>query len=217
MPRFSKRGGEVGALIGIERKMMKIKAFGCISLVLVVFLVAGVPELADAYSPTSEDNKCIDWFIETTDKINEDRNSLFSELDKCLDEDDCERCKSMAIEYHTHVDNALNELKRFKASPEFEPIKNECNLWLIDAKKEAQYILGTVECHISDDIVGEWVNLSQAIEYENSSIEHHNKTRDLVNELPPSRDYKKIVPLIIVLLIIGWLKRAFFKGLFGRK
>ena len=197
--------------------MMKIKAFGCISLVLVVFLVASVPELADAYIPTSEDNKCIDWFIETTDKINEDRNSLFSELDKCLDEDDCERCKSMAIEYHTHVDNALSELKRFKVSAEFEPIKNECNLWLMDAKKEAQCLLGVAECHISGDIIGELVNMSGVIEYENSSIAHHNNTVDLVNEVPRSRDYKKIALVIIVISIIGWLKRAFFKGLFGRK
>jgi len=199
--------------------MRKIKAFGCIVLViasLMVFLLASVPELADAYRPTTEDNKCIDWFIETTDKINEDRNSLFLELDKCLDEDDCEHCKSLAIAYHNHVDKALSELERFKVSPEFEPIKNECGLWLVDAEKEAQCILGAVECHISGDIIGALVNMSGAIEYEDSSIEHHNKTRNLVNELPPSRDYEKTALVIIVVSIIGWFKRAFLKGLFGK-
>jgi len=47
---------------------MKIKAFGCMVLVVAsVFLLGGVTGVASAYIPTEEDVGFIEWSIETMD------------------------------------------------------------------------------------------------------------------------------------------------------
>lgn len=166
--------------------MRKIKAFGCIVLVIafvIVLSLASVPQVASGAYPTSEDLEYLEWSIATNDKLIEDGELITAEIKKvayC----DWEYLRVLAKLEYNHAKTALTEIDQFKVSPELEPIKTEKELHLIDTKWEAYYLREAAEAFLSGDYEGASNNLEISMEYLESSMAHSEKSLALIKALP---------------------------------
>ena len=119
--------------------MRKIRAFGCIVLVIafvIVFSLVSVPQVASASTPTEEDFEFMAWVINTIDSID-----LYSDiLQSALEDDDYEALEVWAGLQHNQFKNALNEIDQFDVSAEIQPIKDEFKLYLQDNKQSLYYL-----------------------------------------------------------------------------
>jgi len=166
--------------------MRKIKAFGCIVLVIalvMVFSLASVPEVASGAYPTSEDLEYTEWIIATNDKLIDDSELIIAEIKNpayC----DWEYLRVLAKLEYNHAETALTEIDQFEVSPELEPIKTEDELYLIDTKWKAYFLIDAAEAFLSGDYEGASNNLDISMEYLDSSRAHLEKSVALIKALP---------------------------------
>jgi hypothetical protein len=144
--------------------MRKIKAFGCIVLVIafvIVFSLVSVPQVASASTPTEEDFEFMEWVINTIDSID-----LYSDLlQSALEDDDYEALEVWAGLQHNQFKNALKEIDQFDVSAEIQPIKDEFKLYLQDNKQSLYYLHRYAKYREEDDI-------DASTSYKKSAIEH---------------------------------------------
>ena len=144
--------------------MRKIKAFGCIVLVIasvMVFSLASVPEVASLSTPTEEDFEFMEWVINTIESF-----GLYSELSQsALEDKDYEALEVWAGLQHNQFKNALNEIDQFDVSAEIQPIKDEFKLYLQDNKQSLYYLHRYAKYRDGDDI-------DASNSYKKSAIEH---------------------------------------------
>lgn len=178
--------------MGVTKKMknMKINKLFCkAAIVLVIaslmlFSLASVPEVASAYTPTSEDLEYMEWQIATSDKLIDDSELISAEIKKGIFGCDWEYLRTLCKLQYNHAETALNEIDKFEVSPELEPIKKEYKLSLIDTKWEAHYLKEVAEDYLSGDYEGASDNLDRSMEYTKSSLAHSEKVFALIEALP---------------------------------
>jgi len=155
---------------------MKIKAFGCIVLIIasmMLFSLVGVPEVASAYTPTSEDLEYLEWF-----RDNAATSGMYGELIlAAVEDEDLDDIEYWCGKRYDFCKKALIEIEQFDVSPELQPTKNEYKYALEDFKKASYYGERWTKYRDIDD-------LDMFVSHYAAGIEHLEKTIDLLPEIP---------------------------------
>jgi len=149
-----------------------------------LFPLASIPEVTRAYTPTLEDIEYMEWQKATGTKLLDDSNLIVAELEKGIFGCDWEYLRTLSKLTYNHAETALNEIDQFEVSPEYEPIKKEYKLSLIDTKWKAYYMKEAAEDYLSGDFEGAADNLEKSDEYTKSSLAHLEKVLALMEALP---------------------------------
>ena len=126
--------------------MRKIKAFGCIILVIaLVMIFLGV---ASAYTPTTEDLEYIEWATDTLDTIKIDTRLIVS----ATEDFDLKSLELWSSIGYGDAKEALDEIDRYDVSPEMQPAKDELKLALQDFKWACYYSERGAKYYDADDL-----------------------------------------------------------------
>jgi len=160
--------------------MSKIKAFGCMVLIIasvMLFSLANVPEVASAYTPTEEDLEFEEWVIDTLILA----RTYTIPLTSATDEYDSDAMELYSGLLYVFCEEKLSEIDQFVVSSEMQHAKDEFELYLEDMKKSAYYMVEVAKYYDADDI-------ATAGNYLISSKRHLENADDIIQELTAEKD-----------------------------
>jgi hypothetical protein len=178
--------------------MRKIKAFGCIVLVIasvMVFSLASVPEVASAYTPTPEDLEFIEW-VDSTEK------EIYNGLSNITE------AKTEMFFYGEllSIYRYLKKIGNFSISPELEPLRREYRLELEEAAEVYENTISAIDAYK----VGYFSKFERCTE---ASVEHTQKAfshREKVRKyLERAREGKALPGFEVIFAIANLLTVAY--------